>query len=54
MFKFVSKCSLIPKEKKTSTEALSEASRDVCVEVNVEKTKYMVKCRHHNAGKITI
>jgi len=32
-------------------EALLEASREVCLELNTEKTKYMVVSRHQNAGQ---
>jgi len=32
---------------KKNTEALLEASRDAGLEVNTEKTKYMVVSRHH-------
>jgi hypothetical protein len=34
---------------KTNTEVLLEASRDVGIEVNAEKTKYRVVSCHHNA-----
>jgi len=33
------------------TEALLEASREVGLEVNTEKIKYMVMSRHQNAGQ---
>jgi len=33
---------------KENTETLLEASRDVGLEINVEKTKYMIMCRHPN------
>jgi hypothetical protein len=32
------------------TEALLEASREVGLEINAEKTKYMVVSHHQNAG----
>jgi len=35
-----------------NTEALLEASREVGLEVNTEKTKYMVVSGHQNAGHI--
>jgi hypothetical protein len=34
-----------------NTEAVLEASREVCVEVNTEKTKYMVICLQQNVGQ---
>jgi hypothetical protein len=34
-----------------NTEALLEASREVGLEVNAEKTKYMGIPRHENVGK---
>jgi hypothetical protein len=33
---------------KENTEALLEASRDIGVEINAEKTKYMIMSRHPN------
>jgi hypothetical protein len=36
---------------KKSTEALFDASKDVVLEVNAEKTKYMLLSRHQNAGR---
>jgi hypothetical protein len=36
---------------KDNTETLLEASRDVGVEINVEKTKYMVMIHHQNSGR---
>jgi len=36
---------------KKNTEALLEASREVDLEVNTEKTKYMVISHHQNAGQ---
>jgi hypothetical protein len=36
---------------KESSEFLSEASRDVGLEINAEKTKYMVISRHLNSGQ---
>jgi hypothetical protein len=34
-----------------NTETLIDASKEVGLEVNVEKTKYMVLYHHHNAGQ---
>jgi hypothetical protein len=31
---------------KENTESLLGASRDVCLEINAEKTKYMITSRH--------
>jgi hypothetical protein len=36
---------------KKNTEALLEASRKVELEINTEKTKYMVMYHHQNAGQ---
>jgi hypothetical protein len=36
---------------KENSETLLEASRDVCLKINVEKTKYMVISRHPNSGQ---
>jgi len=36
---------------KENTETLSEASRDVGLEINAEKTKYMIMSRHPNSGQ---
>jgi len=36
---------------KENTETLLEASRDVGLEVNAEKTKYMIMSRHPNSGQ---
>jgi hypothetical protein len=36
---------------KENTETLLEASRDVYLERNVEKTKYMIMSRHPNSGQ---
>jgi hypothetical protein len=36
---------------KKNTETLIEASKEVGLDVNAEKTKYMLLSRHHNAGK---
>jgi len=36
---------------KKNTEALSEASREVGLEVNTEKTKYMVMSQRQNAAQ---
>jgi hypothetical protein len=38
--------------KEKSTETLLEACRDVGLEVNTEKTKYMVMSSHQNSGQI--
>jgi hypothetical protein len=36
---------------KDNTEPLLGASRDVGLEINAEKTKYMIMCRHPNSGQ---
>jgi hypothetical protein len=36
---------------KKNTEAIIDASKEVGLEVNTEKTKYMLLSRHHNAGQ---
>jgi hypothetical protein len=36
---------------KKNTEALLEAIREISLEVNSEKTKHMIMCRHQNAGQ---
>jgi hypothetical protein len=36
---------------KENTETLLEASRDIGLEINAEKTKYMIVSRHTNAGQ---
>jgi hypothetical protein len=36
---------------KKSTETLIDASKEVGLEVNAEKTKYMLLSRHQNAGQ---
>jgi hypothetical protein len=36
---------------KKNTETLTDASKDVGLEVNAEKTKYMSLSRHQNAGQ---
>jgi hypothetical protein len=36
---------------KENTETLLEASRDVGLEINAEKTKYMTISRHPNSGQ---
>jgi hypothetical protein len=36
---------------KENTKTLLEASRDVGLEVNAEKTKYMIMSRHPNSGQ---
>jgi hypothetical protein len=35
---------------KEKTENLLGSSRDVGLEINAEKTKYMIMSRHHNSG----
>jgi hypothetical protein len=37
--------------KKENTETLLEASRDIGLEINAEKTKYMIMSRHQNSGQ---
>jgi hypothetical protein len=37
---------------KKNAETLFDASREVGLEINVEKTKYMLLSRHQNAGQI--
>jgi hypothetical protein len=34
-----------------NSETLLEASRDIGLEINVEKTKYMIMSRHPNSGQ---
>jgi hypothetical protein len=36
---------------KQKTETLLEASRDIGLEINTEKTKYMIMSRHPNSGQ---
>jgi len=36
---------------KQNTKTLLEASRDVGLEINAEKTKYMIMSRHPNSGQ---
>jgi hypothetical protein len=36
---------------KQNKEPLLEASREVCIDVNTGKTKYMVVSHHHNVGQ---
>jgi hypothetical protein len=36
---------------KKNTQTLIDASKEVCLEVNTEKTKYMLLSRQQNAGK---
>jgi hypothetical protein len=36
---------------KENTETLLEASRDIGLETNAEKTKYMITSRHPNSGQ---
>jgi hypothetical protein len=36
---------------KQNTESLLEAGRDVGLEINAEKTKYMIMSRHPNSGQ---
>jgi hypothetical protein len=35
---------------KKNTESLNDASKEVGLEINVEKTKYMLLSRHQNVG----
>jgi hypothetical protein len=35
----------------TEAESLLEASRDVDLEINAQKTKYMIMSRHPNSGQ---
>jgi hypothetical protein len=37
---------------KKNTQTLMDASKEVCLDVNTEKTKYMLLSRHRNAGQI--
>jgi hypothetical protein len=36
---------------KENTETLLEASKDIGLEINAEKTKYMIMYRHPNSGQ---
>jgi hypothetical protein len=36
---------------KENTEALIEASRDIGLEINTEKTKYIIMSRYPNSGQ---
>jgi hypothetical protein len=36
---------------KENTETLLEASRECCLEINAEKTKYVIMSRHPNSGQ---
>jgi hypothetical protein len=36
---------------KENSETLLEASRDIDLEINAEKTKYMIISRHPNSGQ---
>jgi hypothetical protein len=36
---------------KKNTETLIDASKEVCLEINVEKTKYMLLSRHQNVDQ---
>jgi hypothetical protein len=36
---------------KTNTETLIDASKEVCLEINVERTKYMLLSRHQIVGQ---
>jgi hypothetical protein len=36
---------------KENSESLLEASRDTGLEINAEKTKYMIMSRHPNSGQ---
>jgi hypothetical protein len=38
---------------KYNTEALVVATKEMCLEANAEKTKYMVMSRDQNAGQVT-
>jgi hypothetical protein len=38
-------------KRKTNTDTLIEASKEVDLEVNTEKTKYMLLSPHQNAGQ---
>jgi hypothetical protein len=35
----------------TNTESLTDSSKEIGVEVNVENTKYMLLCHHQNTGQ---
>jgi hypothetical protein len=37
---------------KTNTESLIDASKEIGLEINVERTKYMLLSRHQNIGQI--
>jgi hypothetical protein len=37
---------------KKNTETLSDASKEVGLEINAEKTKYMLLSHHRNVGQI--
>jgi hypothetical protein len=39
------------KSRKTNTETLIDASKEIVLEVNTEKTKHMLLFLHHNTGK---
>jgi hypothetical protein len=43
-------CLLKTNTMRKNTEALLQASREVGVKVNTEKTKYMVMSHHQNGG----
>jgi hypothetical protein len=36
---------------KKNKESLTDASKEVGLQINVEKTKYMLLSRHHNVGQ---
>jgi hypothetical protein len=36
---------------KKATESLTDASKEIGLEINVEKTKYMLLSRHQNVGQ---
>jgi hypothetical protein len=36
---------------KENTETLLEARKDIGLEINAEKTKYMIMSRHRNSGQ---
>jgi hypothetical protein len=37
---------------KENRETFIDASKEICLEVNAEETKYMLLSRHQNAGQI--
>jgi hypothetical protein len=42
---------VVTKKKKKRTEILLEASRDVGLEINIEKTQYTIMSRHPKSGR---